>query len=103
MTSLTTLRAELDTHAGDVVDGGSAPRTVAVHERVRVIRRRRRTLAAGAVAAVLAVTGGGLALRVPGSPILVLSQYVERQYASELLADGAEQHDHAHHDNPNVF
>jgi DNA-binding NarL/FixJ family response regulator len=25
--------------------------------------------------------------RVPGSPILVLSQYVERQYASELLAD----------------
>jgi len=27
--------------------------------------------------------------RVPGTPILVLSQYVERQYASELLADGA--------------
>jgi DNA-binding NarL/FixJ family response regulator len=27
--------------------------------------------------------------RVPGSPILVLSQYVERQYATELLADGA--------------
>ena len=27
--------------------------------------------------------------RVPGSPMLVLSQYVERQYASELLADGA--------------
>lgn len=26
--------------------------------------------------------------RVPGTPILVLSQYVERQYASELLADG---------------
>ena len=26
---------------------------------------------------------------VPGTPILVLSQYVERQYASELLADGA--------------
>ena len=26
---------------------------------------------------------------VPGSPVLVLSQYVERQYASELLADGA--------------
>ena len=25
---------------------------------------------------------------VPGSPVLVLSQYVERQYASELLADG---------------
>ncbi len=25
--------------------------------------------------------------RVPGAPILVLSQYVERQYASELLAD----------------
>ena len=25
--------------------------------------------------------------RVPGTPILVLSQYVERQYASELLAD----------------
>ena len=25
--------------------------------------------------------------RVPGSPILVLSQYVERQYATELLAD----------------
>jgi DNA-binding NarL/FixJ family response regulator len=24
---------------------------------------------------------------VPGSPVLVLSQYVERQYASELLAD----------------
>ncbi|TMF36373.1 MAG: response regulator transcription factor [Chloroflexi bacterium] len=27
--------------------------------------------------------------RLPGSPILVLSQYVERQYATELLADGA--------------
>jgi DNA-binding NarL/FixJ family response regulator len=27
--------------------------------------------------------------RVPGTPILVLSQYVERQYASELLADRA--------------
>jgi DNA-binding NarL/FixJ family response regulator len=27
--------------------------------------------------------------RVPGAPLLVLSQYVERQYASELLADGA--------------
>jgi DNA-binding NarL/FixJ family response regulator len=27
--------------------------------------------------------------RVLGSPVLVLSQYVERQYASELLADGA--------------
>jgi DNA-binding NarL/FixJ family response regulator len=26
---------------------------------------------------------------VPGSPVLVLSQYVERQYARELLADGA--------------
>ena len=25
--------------------------------------------------------------RVPGTPILVLSQYVERQYATELLAD----------------
>jgi len=25
---------------------------------------------------------------VPGTPILVLSQYVERQYATELLADG---------------
>jgi DNA-binding NarL/FixJ family response regulator len=33
------------------------------------------------------------ALRVrrlhPGMPVLILSQYVERQYASELLADGA--------------
>ena len=27
--------------------------------------------------------------RVPGTPVLVLSQYVERQYASELLAEGA--------------
>ena len=27
--------------------------------------------------------------RIPGTPILVLSQYVERQYATELLADGA--------------
>ena len=27
--------------------------------------------------------------RVPGTPILVLSQYVERQYATELLVDGA--------------
>jgi DNA-binding NarL/FixJ family response regulator len=27
--------------------------------------------------------------RVPGTPILVLSQYVERQYATELLADRA--------------
>ena len=27
--------------------------------------------------------------RVPGTPIVVLSQYVERQYASELLADRA--------------
>jgi DNA-binding NarL/FixJ family response regulator len=28
--------------------------------------------------------------RVPGSPILVLSQYVEEQYATELLASGSE-------------
>ena len=27
--------------------------------------------------------------RVPGTPVLVLSQYVERQYATELLADHA--------------
>jgi DNA-binding NarL/FixJ family response regulator len=27
--------------------------------------------------------------RVPGTAVLVLSQYVERQYATELLADGA--------------
>ena len=27
--------------------------------------------------------------RVPGTPVLVLSQYVERTYASELLSDGA--------------
>ncbi|ABW16565.1 response regulator transcription factor [Frankia sp. Mgl5] len=27
--------------------------------------------------------------KVPGTPVLVLSQYVEKQYASELLADGA--------------
>src|SRR4051812_50074162 len=27
--------------------------------------------------------------RVPGAPVLVLSQYVERQYATELLADRA--------------
>src|SRR5678810_41985 len=27
--------------------------------------------------------------QVPGAPVLVLSQYVERQYATELLADGA--------------
>jgi DNA-binding NarL/FixJ family response regulator len=27
--------------------------------------------------------------RVPGTPVLVLSQYVEESYASELLADGA--------------
>ncbi len=27
--------------------------------------------------------------RVPGSPVLVLSQYVEREYATELLADRA--------------
>jgi DNA-binding NarL/FixJ family response regulator len=26
---------------------------------------------------------------VPGTPVLVLSQYVERQYATELLADGS--------------
>ncbi|CUU57221.1 DNA-binding response regulator [Frankia sp. CcI49] len=26
--------------------------------------------------------------KVPGSPVLVLSQYVEKQYAGELLADG---------------
>ena len=25
--------------------------------------------------------------QVPGAPVLVLSQYVERQYATELLAD----------------
>ena len=29
------------------------------------------------------------AARVPGLPVLVLSQYVEQLYARELLADGA--------------
>src|SRR5690606_28318049 len=28
--------------------------------------------------------------RVPGTPILILSQYVEERYASELLESGAE-------------
>ncbi|MFN8192902.1 MAG: hypothetical protein U0R80_01300 [Nocardioidaceae bacterium] len=62
MTTLHDLRAELDAHAGDVVDTGAAPRTIAVHERVRVIRRRRRSVAT--TAAVLALVAGGAGVTV---------------------------------------
>ncbi len=59
MNSLDDLRSTLDQHAGTVSSGvGTAGRTSAVHERVRVVRRRRRVGAAAGTAAVLAVVGG---------------------------------------------
>jgi len=51
------LRSTLDAHARTVVDPDALARTVAVRERVRVVRRRR---AATAVAAAVAVLAGGV-------------------------------------------
>ncbi|GHJ60580.1 hypothetical protein NOK12_30980 [Nocardioides sp. OK12] len=64
MSSVDDLRSTLEAHAHRVDDPGASPRVVAVHERVRGLRRRRRT-AAGALAAVVLAAGVGLAALGP--------------------------------------
>jgi hypothetical protein len=56
MNTLTDLRRTLDLHAADVADPASVARTTAVHHRIAAVRRRRRSVAVGAVA--LAVVAG---------------------------------------------
>jgi hypothetical protein len=58
MSTLDDLRTTLDRHASGLPDDHLSDRTGAVRERVRVVRRRRRAGAAGALAVVLAVVGG---------------------------------------------
>ena len=60
MSTVDDLRSTLEDRARAVDDPGASPRVVAVHERVRGLRRRRRT-AAGVLAAVVLAAGVGLA------------------------------------------
>ncbi|WP_341229381.1 hypothetical protein [Nocardioides salarius] len=64
MSTVDDLRSTLEDRARAVDDPGASPRVVAVHERVRGLRRRRRT-AAGALAAVVLAAGVGLATLGP--------------------------------------
>lgn len=60
MSTMDDLRSTLDRHAGELADHDLHIRPVAVHERIRVVRRRRR----GAAGAVAAVVVGAVALSV---------------------------------------
>ena len=64
MSTVDDLRSTLEDRARAVDDPGASPRVVAVHARVRGLRRRRRA-AAGAVAAVVLAAGVGLAALGP--------------------------------------
>lgn len=84
MSTVDDLRSTLDDRARAVEDPGASPRVVAVHERVRGLRRRRRTTA-GVLAAAVALAGVGVAgaLRDPvagpdpaGPPPVVAGQQV---------------------------
>jgi hypothetical protein len=57
MSDLDDLRSTLHDHAGHVAVGDTVARRAAVHDRIRVVRRRRRVAAASAVAAAVAVAG----------------------------------------------
>lgn len=63
MSTVDDLRSTLEDRAHAVDDPGASPRVVAVHERVRGLRRRRRTTAA-VLAAAVAVAGVGVGGRV---------------------------------------
>jgi hypothetical protein len=56
MNSLTDLRQTLDEHADRVDDPSAVARTVAVHQRIAAVRRRRRAMV-GCAAALVAVAG----------------------------------------------
>ncbi|WP_341243201.1 hypothetical protein [uncultured Nocardioides sp.] len=64
MSTIDDLRSTLEDRARAVDDLGAPPRVVAVHERVRGLRRRRRA-AAGALAAAVVAAGVGLAALGP--------------------------------------
>lgn len=69
MNTLDDLRTTLDRHAEDLDDTGRSVRPVAVHARIRAVRRRRAGIVA--TAAALALVGGVAAvssLRSPGTP-----------------------------------
>jgi hypothetical protein len=57
MNSLSDLRSTLDEHAERVPDGEAVVRTAAVRHRVSVVRRRRRTVAAGGLSLALVLVG----------------------------------------------
>jgi hypothetical protein len=61
MNTLEDLRETLGRHADDVADPAAVARTAAVHHRVAVVRRRRRTVGTGAVALAL-VAGAAVAV-----------------------------------------
>ncbi|MEZ5193117.1 MAG: hypothetical protein R2734_11760 [Nocardioides sp.] len=69
MTTLDSLRAELEARAATSDGGGDAPaRAVAVRQRIAGIRRRRRATLAGGVVTALVVAAGGLGLLRPAGP-----------------------------------
>lgn len=62
MSGLDDLRRSLETHAGQAPVSDPTVRRAAVHERIRVVRRRRRASALGGVAAAVVLTVGVLSL-----------------------------------------
>lgn len=93
--TLDELRETLDSGAGDLHPGDGVSRVVAVHERIRVVRRRRRAAAGVGVAAVLAaLVGVGVAadpdrpagLEPAGPPAVVAGQRIP----DRVTVDGAE-------------
>lgn len=77
MNTLTDLRRTLDQHADDVAGPAAVARTTAVHQRVAVVRRRRRSVGTG-VAALALVAGvaavmwpRGSSDALPSAPVLL--------------------------------
>ena len=77
MNTVDDLRASLDRHASELSDSGAHGRPAAVRERVRVVRRRRRTAVAASVVTAVALaaplagsllSGGGHATPEPALP-----------------------------------
>ena len=67
MNDLEQLRTTLGRHADDVVDHDAHARVGAVHQRVRVVRRRRRAAAVGTAALTAAAIGGLVLVPGPGN------------------------------------
>ena len=90
MNTLTDLRRTLDQHADDVADPTAVVRTAAVHHRVAVARRRRRTVGTGVVAGVLVAVAAVVVWPrvssdpVPAAPVLLGEKAPTTQQVTRL-------------------